>query len=319
LNSVSFVNEGASSGGTDTHFTSTVAGGTELGGDTVTRGAVDRGMSRVAVKKSVKSLWSGGSRGRVTSVGATPIGAPPSGAMSVGASSLGAVSVAPLQVGALPLGSLVLPSPGLSPTGDELGQLLRRAFRPRRPFDAASLIARMAASKSASVDDGPVQVAADRSDAAGGEPIDDLDAEVESTFTPPDHVSQDALIKAWQALPTYRGEAPLRNWILRITHNTAVSALRRRREELRDPSELPERISHVSLESTVQNRVAFTRFTEALDELDETSRSIVTLRELEGCTYDEICEILDLPLPTVKTRLLRARRQLARSLEGWRP
>ena len=268
--------------------------------------------------------------------------------MSVGASSLGAVSVAPLQVGALPLGSLVLPSPGLSPTGDELGQLLRRALRPRRPFDAASLIARMAASKSASVDDGPVQVAADRSDAAGGEPIDDLDAEVESTFTPPDldvadliaehsdavfrvamsvtrdyslaeDVSQDALIKAWQALPTYRGEAPLRNWILRITHNTAVSALRRRREELRDPSELPERISHVSLESTVQNRVAFTRFTEALDERDETSRSIVTLRELEGCTYDEICEILDLPLPTVKTRLLRARRQLARSLEGWCP
>ena len=132
-------------------------------------------------------------------------------------------------------------------------------------------------------------------------------------------VSQDALIKAWQALPTYRGEAPLRNWILRITHNTAVSALRRRREELRDPSELPERTSHVSVESTVQNRLAYDRFTLALDELDEVSRSIVTLRELEGCAYDEICEILDLPLPTVKTRLLRARRQLARSLEGWRP
>lgn len=132
-------------------------------------------------------------------------------------------------------------------------------------------------------------------------------------------VSQDAIIKAWQALPTYRGEAPLRNWILRITHNTAVSALRKRREELRDPAELPERTSHVSVESTVQDHIAFERFTEALDELDETSRAIVTLRELEGCSYDEICDILELPLPTVKTRLLRARRQLARSLEGWRP
>lgn len=132
-------------------------------------------------------------------------------------------------------------------------------------------------------------------------------------------VAQDSLLKAWQALPSYRGEAPLRNWILRITHNTAVSALRRRREELRDPSELPERTSYVSVEATVQNRLAFDRFTVALEGLDDVSRSIVALRELEGFSYDEICEILDLPLPTVKTRLLRARRQLARSLEGWRP
>lgn len=132
-------------------------------------------------------------------------------------------------------------------------------------------------------------------------------------------VAQDSLVKAWQALPTYRGEAPLRNWILRITHNTAVSALRRRREELRDPAELPERTSYVSVEMTVQNRIAFDRFSAALENLDDVSRSIVALRELEGFTYDEICEILELPLPTVKTRLLRARRQLARSLEGWRP
>lgn len=132
-------------------------------------------------------------------------------------------------------------------------------------------------------------------------------------------VAQDSLLKAWQALPSYRGEAPLRNWILRITHNTAVSALRRRREELRDPSELPERTSYVSVEVTVQNRLAFDRFTVALESLDDTSRSIVALRELEGFSYDEICEILELPLPTVKTRLLRARRQLARSLDGWRP
>lgn len=132
-------------------------------------------------------------------------------------------------------------------------------------------------------------------------------------------VSQDALIKAWQALPSYRGEAPLRNWILRITHNTAVSALRRRREELRDPSELPERVSFTSVESIVADHIAYEKFSEALGELDELSRSIVALREIQGLSYDEICEILDLPLPTVKTRLLRARRQLAKALEGWRP
>jgi len=123
-------------------------------------------------------------------------------------------------------------------------------------------------------------------------------------------VSQDALIKAWQALPSFRGDSPLRNWVLRITHNTAISALRKRRDELRDPNELP---------AQVTDRLALARFEEALEELDELSRSIIVLREVEGLSYAELCDMLDLPMPTIKTRLLRARRQLAVALEGWQP
>ena len=59
-------------------------------------------------------------------------------------------------------------------------------------------------------------------------------------------------------------------------------------------------------------------FEEALDKLDELSRSIVVLREIEGLPYDEIAELLEVPLPTVKTRLLRARRVLAAALSDWR-
>lgn len=132
-------------------------------------------------------------------------------------------------------------------------------------------------------------------------------------------VSQDALIKAWQALPTFRGDSPLRNWVLRITHNTAISTLRKRRDELRDPDQLPERMAHGSVESKVQDRLALQRFEEALQDLDELSRSIVVLREVEGLSYGELCDVLDLPMPTIKTRLLRARRQLAHALEGWNP
>lgn len=131
--------------------------------------------------------------------------------------------------------------------------------------------------------------------------------------------SQDALIKAWQALPSFRGESPLRNWILRIAHNTAISLLRKRRDELRDPAMLPERESHFSVESQVQDRIAIQRFEQALEGLDSVSRSIVVLREVEGLSYTEMCDVLDLPMPTVKTRLLRARRQLANALEGWQP
>ncbi len=132
-------------------------------------------------------------------------------------------------------------------------------------------------------------------------------------------VSQDAILKAWNALPTFRGESSLRSWLLRITHNTAISTLRKRREEVRDPNLLPERASESTTERSVVDRLSIDAFEEALDQLDELSRSIVVLREIEGLSYDEIAEILEVGLPTVKTRLLRARRVLASALEGWRP
>ena len=134
-------------------------------------------------------------------------------------------------------------------------------------------------------------------------------------------VAQDALLKAWQALPTFRSDAPLKNWLLRITHNTAISALRKRRDVHIDPHEMPEAPApaHLSVEARVQDRVSIDAFGDALRELDELSRSVVVLREVEGMSYEEISQVLDVPLPTVKTRLLRARRLLATALEGWQP
>ena len=131
-------------------------------------------------------------------------------------------------------------------------------------------------------------------------------------------VAQDSILKAWNALPTFRGDSSLRSWLLRITHNTAISTLRRRREEVRDPDQLPERVSRSSTEKQVLDRITRNDFEAALDQLDELSRSIVVLREVEGLSYDEISEMLEVPLPTVKTRLLRARRVLAAALADWR-
>lgn len=131
-------------------------------------------------------------------------------------------------------------------------------------------------------------------------------------------VTQDALLKAWQALPTFRGDSPLRNWVLRITHNTAISALRRQRDVLHDPATIPEPTADQIVERQAHGRLALAAFEVALGELDELTRSIVVLREVEAMSYDDIAEVLQVPLPTVKTRLLRARRQLAGALEGWR-
>ena len=87
---------------------------------------------------------------------------------------------------------------------------------------------------------------------------------------------------------------------------------------MRDPSLLPEAPTRSSTESQVLDRITMSDFEEALDKLDELSRSIVVLREVEGLSYDEIADLLEVPLPTVKTRLLRARRVLAAALSDWR-
>jgi RNA polymerase sigma-70 factor (ECF subfamily) len=134
-------------------------------------------------------------------------------------------------------------------------------------------------------------------------------------------VAQDALLKAWQALPSFRGDAPLKNWLLRITHNTAISALRRRRYVHLDPAAMPEDPAppHTSVEARVEASISIAAFGTALRGLDDLSRAVVVLREVEGLGYEEISQVLDVPLPTVKTRLLRARRTLATALDGWQP
>ncbi len=131
-------------------------------------------------------------------------------------------------------------------------------------------------------------------------------------------VAQDAILKAWRALPTFRGDSSLRSWVLRITHNTAISTLRRRREEIRDPALLPEQESRSSTESEAVQHLSMEAFEEALGQLDELSRSIIVLREVEGLSYEEIADLVGVPLPTVKTRLLRGRRVLASALSDWK-
>ena len=130
-------------------------------------------------------------------------------------------------------------------------------------------------------------------------------------------VVQESLIKAWLGLEHFRGDAQLRTWLLRITHNTAVSELRRIRDTSLSPLDLPDREAP-SPDAEVINRALMAAFEKALFELDPLSRAIVTLREIEGLSYDEIAEVLGVPLSTVKTRLFRARNELKDRLRGWR-
>ncbi|MGI9613140.1 MAG: RNA polymerase sigma factor [Acidimicrobiales bacterium] len=132
-------------------------------------------------------------------------------------------------------------------------------------------------------------------------------------------IAQDTMVKAWLALPTLRSDTSLRSWVLRIAHNTAISTLRTRRAVVVDPQEMPDQstVPERSVENRVQGGEVMNEFVAALDDLDDLSRSIVVLREVEDLSYDEIADVLNIPLPTVKTRLLRSRRKLGSALREW--
>lgn len=128
-------------------------------------------------------------------------------------------------------------------------------------------------------------------------------------------VVQESFVKAWLALPSWRGEAPIRHWLLRIVHNTAISMLRSIRDVQTEPEVLAREPGRLDVSKHVENLVALEKLWEALGAMDELSRTVVVLREIEGLSYEEICAILDAPMPTVKTRLYRARRLLAAAME----
>jgi RNA polymerase sigma-70 factor (ECF subfamily) len=129
-------------------------------------------------------------------------------------------------------------------------------------------------------------------------------------------VTQEAFIKAYRALPRFRGDSAFYTWLYRISINTAknhlVSANRRPLEaiDLQDPDEhdansrlrdmdTPEALL---LSDEIKQTVERT-----LRDLPEELRMAITLRELEGMSYEEIAQAMDCPVGTVRSRIFRAR------------
>ena len=129
-------------------------------------------------------------------------------------------------------------------------------------------------------------------------------------------VVQETIIKAWQALPQWRGDGSRKSWVLSIAHNTAVSYLRRIRDTVQPPCDFVDAPGGDDVERASAARSDLGRLRVALMDLDDLSRAILVMRDVESMTYQQIVEALDVPLTTVKTRLLRARRELHRVLES---
>lgn len=130
-------------------------------------------------------------------------------------------------------------------------------------------------------------------------------------------VVQETMIKAWRHREEFRGDSSLKTWLIRIGRNTAIDALRRRRDQFTADGTVPEtadRSAVADVERLSEGRADLAELGSALGELDELSRTIVILREIDSLSYQEIADALEVPVSTVKTRLLRARRTLQETL-----
>jgi RNA polymerase sigma-70 factor (ECF subfamily) len=130
-------------------------------------------------------------------------------------------------------------------------------------------------------------------------------------------VTQEAFIKAYRALPNFRGESAFYTWLYRIAINTAKNylAAQGRRPPTDDvEAETAEQMDagtrlkeyatpeHLLLQSEIAHTIKA-----AVDDLPEDLRTAITLRELEGLSYDEIAKAMNCPIGTVRSRIFRAR------------
>lgn len=131
-------------------------------------------------------------------------------------------------------------------------------------------------------------------------------------------IAQDAFIKAYRALPNFRGESAFYTWLYRIAINTAknhlVAAARRPSDVDLGSNEDGEQFEIEDLQSTLETpeRLLLTEeirqtVIDAIGKLPDDLRTAIMLREVDGLSYEEIATVMDCPIGTVRSRIFRAR------------
>jgi RNA polymerase sigma-70 factor (ECF subfamily) len=129
-------------------------------------------------------------------------------------------------------------------------------------------------------------------------------------------VTQETFLAAWQGLSTFRGDARFSTWLYRIAYNCCLKQLeQRKRDRALQVALQADHInteSHDDVEQEMRERQALVR--EHLSMLPAKYRIVLVLRHLQEMTYEEMAEILTLPIGTIKTHLFRARNLLKERL-----
>ncbi|MDA1063248.1 MAG: RNA polymerase sigma factor RpoE [Proteobacteria bacterium] len=137
-------------------------------------------------------------------------------------------------------------------------------------------------------------------------------------------ISQEAFIKAYRALPRFRGDSAFYTWLYRIAVNTAKNHLasQRRRPmdvelDLQDPEQygLHAKLKETDTPEAISLSDELQEILErAIHALPEDLRTAIILRELDGMSYEEIAETMDCPVGTVRSRIFRARDAIGKKI-----
>ena len=131
-------------------------------------------------------------------------------------------------------------------------------------------------------------------------------------------LTQETFVRAWTALPNFRGQSQFRTWLYRITTNLCYNRLPGLRRALNDlGDDVMEEIPETNFDNPAykfESSETRIHLYKAIDELDDNYKLLITLRYQNELSYEEIASTLNLPLGTVKTGIFRAKEQLRKSL-----
>jgi RNA polymerase sigma-70 factor (ECF subfamily) len=138
-------------------------------------------------------------------------------------------------------------------------------------------------------------------------------------------LTQETFVRAWMALPNFKGQSQFRTWLYRIVTNLCYNRLPNLRRSLNDlGDDVMEDIPETNFDNPArefESNETRQHLQEAISSLDSNYQLLITLRYQNELSYDEIASTLNLPLGTVKTGIFRAKEQLRKSLahleESW--
>ena len=135
-----------------------------------------------------------------------------------------------------------------------------------------------------------------------------------------EEAAQEAFLAAWQGLKFFRGESSFSTWLYRLAVNASIDLLRREKRhrgaaslEDEETPDIPDR-SLTTPQDEAERRELQEQIRAGLQELSEEHRQVLVLREMDQLSYQEISDILDLDVGTVKSRIARARDKLRKYL-----
>jgi len=142
-------------------------------------------------------------------------------------------------------------------------------------------------------------------------------------------ITQETFIRAYRAMPNFRGDSAFYTWLYRIAVNTAKKSLlelkrdllvtegqRAGTDENDETSRIENELSHDETpEALLASKEVAAAVNSSIEALSEDLRQAITLREIEGLSYEEIAEVMNCPIGTVRSRIFRAREAIAARLK----